>query len=156
MASYWVADTQSRVLGPMSLDVLRDLAKAGKVHSLTQISRDGKAWLPLAEVPEVAELFGSVSAPKQIKQWQEAEQIRLKLDTFRELPAHKVFGVPENASLEAYQAAYRKMARVYFPGLLPKDTHPSLVAATTEMFQFLGQRMGLVEKHKAAPPTQES
>src|SRR5687767_11536133 len=59
MGNYWVGDNRGRVLGPVTLDALAQLLKAGRLAGLDRASRDGKEFKPIDQVPELHQLIDS-------------------------------------------------------------------------------------------------
>ncbi|HLT31538.1 MAG TPA: PilZ domain-containing protein [Myxococcaceae bacterium] len=150
---YWIRDVDGRVLGPVSYPVLRDLCSARRLVGVTHVSRDGKSWRTLQELPELATLLETPETA-QLQQEQQAEAVRLRtqLRAAASAPAHLIFKVAENAPLQTYRQAYFALARRFHPSRLEPTTHPDLVAASREAFAFFSKRMSEVEA-RIAPPT---
>lgn len=50
MADWYYQGPSGRATGPVPSDVLRDLAQAGVIRAETEVSRDGKLWVPARRV----------------------------------------------------------------------------------------------------------
>lgn len=145
--NYWLADREARVLGPVGLDVIRDLAVRGKLMDVRAVSRDGRTFVPVREVPE---LLAVLSPPKEddlaVAQAQATGQIRDWLASVKGRPTHEIFRVPERSSQETYRAAFFSLVHRYVPGRLPQEATPELRLACEDAFLFLAERMVEVEK----------
>lgn len=160
MSDYWLADSEARVLGPVSLAVVRDLALRGKIHDVRAVSRDGRNFVPLREMPELAEVLSL--PPKQGEavraQADATKQIRDWLASIKDRASHEVFRVPANASRDAWRAAFFALIHRYVPSRLPADATPELRLACEDAFMTLAERMVAVERlfrapgEKAPPP----
>ena len=42
MSNYWIGDSVGRVLGPLTLQSLRELVSSGRLKAVTRASRDGE------------------------------------------------------------------------------------------------------------------
>jgi hypothetical protein len=144
---YWLADSEARVLGPVGLDVLRDLALNGKLGEVRAVSRDGRSFSPVSNFPEVLDAIG----PRGGEQQRIAVQ-RLKawLAEAYPKPTHEVFRVPAEANLSTYRGAFFALARRYSPDRLPLDATPELRAACEDAFLHLAARMVDLERRVAA------
>ncbi len=145
---FWLADGEARVLGPVSLAVIRDLAARGNLGGIRAVSRDGKAFVPVREVHEVNEALTSSTQRDEVVRAQvnATEQIREWLEAVRERQTYEIFRVPENASREAYRAAFFPLVHRYVPSRLPPEATPELRLACEEAFLFLAERMIEVER----------
>lgn len=160
MSDYWLADSEARVLGPVSLAVVRDLALRGKIHDVRAVSRDGRNFVPLREMPELLEVLSL--PPKQGEatraQADATRQIRDWLASIKDRPSHEVFRVPANASRDAWRAAFFALIHRYVPSRLPTDATPELRLACEDAFLTLSERMVAIERlfrapgDKTAPP----
>ncbi len=152
MSDYWISDEQDRVLGPIGLEVLHELVKAGRLHGLTRVSRDGRHFGELQSFPEVASVIAEAQyADRAEWEQQEARRLTGQLQELRGKPVHEVFGLPEGASLDAFRATFFSMVRRFYPARLPSGAHAALRRAYREMFHFLSGRMAQVEQ-RVAPP----
>lgn len=148
MSDYWLADSEARVLGPVSLAVVRDLALRGKLHDVRAVSRDGRTFVPVREMPELAEVL---SMPPQQGETARAQaeatrQIRDWLASIKDRPSHEVFRVPANASRDAWRAAFFALVQRYLPSRLPTDATPELRLACEDAFLALSERMVAIER----------
>lgn len=151
--AYWLADSEARVLGPVTIDVVRELALKGKLHDVRAVSRDGKTFVPLREMPE---LQAVLSAPPQVgealkAQAQAAQQIRDWLQSIQGRATHEVFRVPPTASRDAWRAAFFSLVHRYVPSRLPPDASAELRIACEDAFLHLAERMVEIEKMFRAP-----
>jgi uncharacterized protein (TIGR02266 family) len=152
MSDYWISDAQGRVLGPIGLEVLRHLVQAGRLRDLTEASRDGRHFAELRSFPEVANLIAEASTTHREEQdKQEALRLVEELQTLRGKQVHEVFGLPEDASIDAFRASFFSMVKRFYPARLPQETHEELRQAYAAMFHFLSRLMEQIE-HRAVPP----
>lgn len=153
MSDYWLADSEARVLGPVSLSVVRDLALRGKIHDVRAVSKDGRTFVPLREMPELAEVLSQ--PPKQGEatraQADATRQIRDWLASIKDRPSHEVFRVPANASRDTWRAAFFALIHRYVPSRLPTDATPELRLACEDAFLTLSERMVAIERLFKAP-----
>jgi hypothetical protein len=158
---FWLADGDARVLGPVSLAVIRDLAARGNLGAIRSVSRDGKAFVPVREVDEVAEALASSHRHDEVAlaQAQATQQILQWLDAVKDRKTFEIFRLNENASREAYRAAFFPLVHRYVPSRLPPEATDELRLACEEAFLFLAERMIEVEKQFKQPfghiPTDE-
>jgi len=159
MSNYWLADQEARVLGPVSLEVVRDLAVRGKLGEVRAVSKDGRTFVPLREVPEIVAVLSPPKGEEEhaLAQARASKQVRDWLGAVRERPAHELFNVPQGASTEAYRAAFFALVHRYLPSRLPPDASAELRLACEDAFLFLAGHMVDVERQrqrsapKAAP-----
>jgi hypothetical protein len=153
VSDYWLADSEARVLGPVSLAVVRDLALRGKLQDVRAVSRDGRNFVPLREMPELLEVLSL--PPKQGEaaraQADATRQIRDWLASIKDRPSHEVFRVPANASRDAWRAAFFALIHRYVPSRLPADATPELRLACEDAFLTLAERMVAIERLFRAP-----
>lgn len=149
MAEYWVMDEKGLVLGPVGLQVLRDIAAGSKMGHLTRASDDGKTWVPLMQLPEVAQaVLPPAMVERQQQEQREAARVTRELERIRAMPAHALFGVPAGSSARTHREGFITLAKPYHPGRLPRDVHPDLLRACMSMFQFLSTRMAEVDQQE--------
>lgn len=152
MSNYWIGDAAGRVLGPLTLQALRDLIGSGRMKKVNRASRDGTTWIPLENFEEVKDLLAK-AAPSAAVDQQTAEIIRTQLHTLQgHKTPHEVFGVPPTANLDQLRLAFFRMAKRFSPDLLTPETHPDLRRAAQEMFDFLSAKMREAEA-RATPGT---
>jgi curved DNA-binding protein CbpA len=173
MSQYWIGDALGRVLGPVSLQAIRDLLSRGRLTNLTRASTDGRSWKPLAEVPEVFALVSSGvaqrpaptigSAPSQPASpyADEIARITVELTRLRGLSPREQLGVAANARVEDARTSFFTKVKQFHPTRLPPNPPPALQRAYADMFQQLSDAMALIEKEKktaaeAATPTYAS
>ena len=63
MAEVWISDAEGRVLGPMPLEVVKQLAAGGHVHDIRRVSNDGKRWSTAHSFPELVPFLKSQATP---------------------------------------------------------------------------------------------
>jgi uncharacterized protein (TIGR02266 family) len=149
--SYWIGDAAGRVLGPLTLQALRDLIGSGRMRAVTRASRDGNTWISLQELDEVKDLVAAAK-PSPGSDKQKAEQIRAQLRQLQSLKTpNEIFGVKPGASLDELRLAFFKQAKRFSPDHLPPETAQELRRAAQEMFDFLSQKMREAEAAKPAP-----
>ncbi|MBN1206517.1 MAG: TIGR02266 family protein [Myxococcaceae bacterium] len=146
--SYWIGDTAGRVLGPLSLQALRDLIGSGRLKAVNRASRDGSTWFPLQDFDEVKDLV-SAARPSPSADKQQAEQLRAQLRQLQALKTpHELFGARPGANLDELRLAFFRMARRLSPEHLAPEASQELRKASQELFDFLSQKMREAE---AAP-----
>ena len=77
MAPLWISDAVGRVLGPVPEGALRELVTTGRLKSISSASRDGKAWRPVAEFPELSRLL-TAPAPDARHQEERASATKVR------------------------------------------------------------------------------
>lgn len=145
MSDYWIRDAELRVLGPVSLAVLRDLLAARRLVGVEHVSRDGVSWVPAEQFPELA-LEAPTPRDATARQREEAAELRAQLTRLGERPLHEVFRVPAEAPAATYRASYFALVRRYHPSRLAPDAPPELTAAYQEAFRFYSDRLAQVEE----------
>ena len=149
MADFWIQDDAGRVLGPVSLQVLRDLVDAKRIQGVERASRDGHLFKPIKDVPEVADLLAKFAKHEDDRV--EAERIREMVDSLRGKPFEEVFQLSPDASLETYRQTFYRLVKQYHPDRLPADALQDRRLAHDELFHFLATAMVEVERVKSAP-----
>jgi hypothetical protein len=150
---YWLADSEARVLGPIGLEVVTTLHARGKLQDVRAVSKDGKKFVPLREMPE---LLSVLSAPVTVDdatraQAEATRQIREWLKSIQSRPSNEIFKVPPGSSRDAWRAAFFALVHRYVPSRLPPDTTPELRLACEDAFLALSERMVEVERQFRAP-----
>lgn len=145
---YWLADSEARVLGPIGLEVVTTLHARGKLLDVRAVSRDGRKFVPLREMPE---LQAVLSAPVTVTDAQRAQQdatrqIREWLASIQGRATHEIFRVPPQSSRDAWRGAFFALVHRYVPSRLPADTTPELRLACEDAFLALSERMVEVER----------
>lgn len=145
---YWLSDSEARVLGPISIDVVRNLHVRGKLNDVRAVSRDGKTFVALREMPELQQVLQApVTADDSTRAQTEAtRQIREWLANISGKASHEVFKVAADASREAWRAAFFTLVHRYVPSRLPPDTTAELRLACEDAFLVLSERMVEIEK----------
>jgi hypothetical protein len=148
---YWLADSEARVLGPVNLALVRDLALRGKLADVRAVSRDGRSFVALREVPELmAVIQQPAKAGESLQAMADATaQIRQWLELVKDRPTHEVFRIPPGASREAARAAFFALVQRYVPSRLPPDATEELRLACEDAFLALASRM--VDYDRRAP-----
>lgn len=139
-SNYWIGDSVGRVLGPLTLQSLRELIGSGRLKAVVRASRDGSSWEPIEQFNEVKDLLSAARAGPAVGA-QQAERLRQQLRQMQDLPAHQLFGVKADAPLEELRGAFFRLARRFSPEHLGSDTHPELRKVSTEVFELLARRM---------------
>ena len=152
---YWLADSEARVLGPIGLEVITTLHARGKLLDVRAVSRDGRKFVPLREMPELqAVLLAPVTITDAQRAQQEAtRQIREWLASIQNRSTHEIFKVPQPASRDAWRAAFFALVHRYVPSRLPPDTTAELRLACEDAFLALSERMVEIERQFRAPAT---
>lgn len=155
MSDYWLADADARVLGPISLEVLRDLAASGKLAEVRAVSRDGRSFSPVANFPEVTAALGP-RLPEAVLAEQQAaiQRLRQWLGEIKHQPAHDVFRVPENATPDTFRAAFFALVKRFYPDRLSPEATVELRRACEDVFLALTQKILEVERRRpqTGPP----
>lgn len=150
--NYWIGDASGRVLGPLTLQALRDLVGSGRLRKVTRASRDGDNWVPIQDFVEVRDLL-TAAQPSPAAEQQQAEQLRAQLRGLQGLKTpHEVFGMRPTATLDEVRLAFFRMAKKYSPEHLPPEAHPELRKASQETFDFLSQKMRELEARTPPAP----
>lgn len=143
-----------RVLGPLTLQALRELVGAGRLRNAVRASRDGDTWMALQELDEIKDLLAQVKPSPSMEQ-QQAERLRTQLRGLQALKSpQEVFGVKPQSTLDEVRLAFFRMAKRFSPDHLAPDTHPELRKVSEEIFNFLSQRMRDAEEAYARGGTQ--
>jgi hypothetical protein len=152
---YWLADSEARVLGPIGLEVITTLHARGKLQDVRAVSRDGKKFAPLREMPELLQLLSTpVTVDDATRAQTEAtRQIREWLHSIQSRPTHEILKVVPGSSRDAWRAAFFALVHRYVPSRLPADTTPELRLACEDAFLSLSERMVEVERQFRAPTT---
>lgn len=143
MADYWIRDREARVLGPVSLEVVRDLVAAGRLKEIASISLDGSTWTPLADFPGLVDLMAAPAPSVNVQAAQDqaqAKKLREQLVQLRALPDSVVFKVPDTSSAQVYRSSFFAMAKKFHPDRVPEG-FPELRAACSEAVEFLSARI---------------
>lgn len=150
---YWLADSEARVLGPIGLEVIRNLHVRGKLTDVRAVSSDGKKFVPLREVPELLKVLSTpVTANDATRaQIETTAQIRDWLASIHDRPSTEVFKVLPGSSRDTWRAAFFALVFRYVPGRLPPDTTQELRLACEDAFLALSERMVEVERQFRAP-----
>jgi uncharacterized protein (TIGR02266 family) len=152
-SNYWIGDSVGRVLGPLTLQALRELIGSGRLKAVVRASRDGSSWEPIEQFTEVKDLLSAAPSAPAVGA-QQAERLRQQLRQMQDMPAHQLFGVKADAPLEELRGAFFRMAKRFSPEHLGSDTHPELRKVSAEVFELLARRMRETEalgSARAAP-----
>ncbi|WP_375767662.1 TIGR02266 family protein [Archangium gephyra] len=150
--NYWIGDSIGRVLGPLTLQSLRELIGSGRLKAVTRASRDGSSWEPIEHFNEVKDLLGALKANPSAEA-QQAERLRQQMNQMKGMPAHQLFGVKADAPVEELRGAFFRLARRYSPEHQGPDTHPELRKVHAEVFELLASRMREAEAQAPRPAT---
>ena len=148
MPDVWIRDEVGRVLGPIGVAVLRDLIAAGRLAAIQWASRDGNAFVPIAQVPEVADLVAREA--RRLDDQLEAERIWAVIHGLETKAPHEVFELPATSSVEQFKSAFFRLVKHYHPDRLAADAPAELRLAYDSLFHFLAQNMMTVERTAAA------
>ncbi|WP_239014508.1 TIGR02266 family protein [Archangium violaceum] len=149
MSNYWIGDSIGRVLGPLTLQSLRELIGSGRLKAVTRASRDGSSWEPIEHFNEVKDLL-SAARPTPSTEQQQAQRLRQQLSQMQNVPAHQLFGVKADAPLEELRGAFFRLARRFSPEHQGPNTHPELRKVNAEVFELLARRMREAEAQGSA------
>lgn len=143
--NWWIRDPEGRVLGPVSLPVLSDLVRAGRLHDIASVSRDGRAWRPPSEFGEVQSLLAQL--PPTDAREQELARLREYQSRIRKAEPHDVFRVERTASADEYRAAFFRTVKRFHPERAPAGDL-ELRRAYEEVFLYLAGLMVQLEHKK--------
>lgn len=146
MPDYWIADINNRILGPVTLEVVRDLVNSGQMREIAHVSRDGKKWGPVEQHPEVQSIMAARGTNAAAGLAQQATRVREYLAQIRQQSMHEVLRVDRNASLDKYRAAFFGLVKRFYPDRLPPEAPGELRAACEDTFLFLAGQMVQVER----------
>ncbi|MBK7858029.1 MAG: hypothetical protein IPJ65_05270 [Archangiaceae bacterium] len=159
-ADYWLADADARVLGPISLEVLRDLAASGKLAEVRAVSRDGRSFAPISHFPEVLQALGPRLPDAVLAEQQAAiQRLRQWLGEIKNQPAHEVFRVPETSTPDTFRAAFFALVKRFYPDRLSPEATVDLRRACEDVFLALTQKVLEVERRRVTqgpPPSGKS
>ncbi|HZI09674.1 MAG TPA: TIGR02266 family protein [Myxococcus sp.] len=136
------------MLGPLTLQALRDLIGSGRLKAVTRASRDGTSWEPIEKFNEVKDLLNAARTDPALE-LKQAERLRAQLGQMQGLPVHQLFGVKPDAPLEELRGAFFRMAKRFSPEHQGPDTHPELRKASAEVFELLSRRMREAEAQQS-------
>ncbi|EPX65183.1 hypothetical protein D187_000608 [Cystobacter fuscus DSM 2262] len=148
MSNYWIGDSVGRVLGPLTLQSLRELVSSGRLKAVTRASRDGEAWEPIAQFNEVKDLFNTLR-PGSADESGQAARLRTQLGQMQSMSAWQLFGLKPEAPLEEVRSAFFRMARRFAPENMAPDTSPELRKVHADIFELLARRMREAEAQRA-------
>jgi hypothetical protein len=151
VGDYWLKQDDGTVLGPLGIQVVRDLVRTGQLRAVREVSTSGRNWQPLGAFPELA---AALAAPAQIRSpGSEAADIRAEAAAARRKLPHELFGVRPGASLNDFRAAFFERIKRYHPHRLHPGTAPDVRAACAEMYKVLSDAMMAIQSSGAAPST---
>ncbi|ATB42957.1 hypothetical protein CYFUS_008436 [Cystobacter fuscus] len=151
MSNYWIGDSVGRVLGPLTLQSLRELVSSGRLKAVTRASRDGESWEPIAQFNEVKDLFSTLR-PGSADESGQAARLRTQLGQMQSMSVWQIFGLKPEAPLEEVRSAFFRMARRFAPEHLAPDTSPELRKVHADIFDLLARRMREAEAQRATVP----
>jgi hypothetical protein len=120
------------------------------------VSRDGRKFVPLREMPELQAVLSAPVTPSDTNkaQGEATRQIREWLAQIQSRSSPEIFKVPANASRDAWRAAFFALVHRYVPSRLPPDTTPELRLACEDAFLALSERMVEIERQFRPAPAQ--
>lgn len=142
MTDYWLADADAKILGPVNVEVITDMAQSGKLKGVRAVSRDGRAFAPLQQFPEVANALSARPAqPDKVNHAEMLERIETYLAELKSQSTHEIFHVPEGAPPSQVRAAFFGLIKRFYPDRLPASVPPELRKACEDVFLYLSARM---------------
>ena len=154
-ADYWIRDRRHRVLGPVSLEVLKDLVAVGRLRHVEGISLDGQTFGALADFPGLVDLVAAPAPSARDLSTQDQDQanlLRARLARLRALPDSEVFKVPDTASPQEFLSAFFALAKEFHPDRVPAH-FPELHAASADLLHFVTERINNRIRAAHARPT---
>jgi hypothetical protein len=156
MSQWWVADSEARVLGPVSLEVLTEAAAAGKLKDVRVASPDGKNFSPLAQFPEVQKALQPRKYEQVVAEQNQAiERLKAWVVSAKTMPFLQLLGLPESASGETVRATFFNLLQRFYPDRLPGDATPALRRACEDAFLALSDKMINFERQWPGDKTQK-
>ena len=151
-SSYWIGDSEGRVLGPVTLDVVQELVNTGRLQDVTRASSDGQRWGTPEQFPEILALLLHAPKPEVLLELerQEAGRVWEQLRAMQGRMPHELFHISEDASLDAYRNAFFKLVKRFYPDRVRAQAHPDLRRAYSDAFHFLSRLMVHIENERAA------
>jgi uncharacterized protein (TIGR02266 family) len=151
-SSYWIGDADGRVLGPVSLDVVQELVKTGRLQDVTRASTDGHRWGAPEQFPEILALLLHAPKPEVLFELerQEAGRVWEHLRAMQGKAPNELFRIEQDASVDAYRNAFFKLVKRFYPDRVRAQAHPDLRRAYSDAFHFLSRLMVHIENELAA------
>jgi uncharacterized protein (TIGR02266 family) len=151
-SSYWIGDADGRVLGPVSLDVVQELVKTGRLQDVTRASTDGHRWGAPEQFPEILALLLHAPKPEVLFELerQEAGRVWEQLRAMQGKTPNELFRLEQDASVDAYRNAFFKLVKRFYPDRVRAQAHPDLRRAYSDAFHFLSRLMVHIENELAA------
>jgi uncharacterized protein (TIGR02266 family) len=151
-SSYWIGDADGRVLGPVSLDVVHELVKTGRLQDVTRASTDGHRWGAPEQYPEILALLLHAPKPEVLFELerQEAGRVWEQLRAMQGKAPYELFRLEQNASVDAYRNAFFKLVKRFYPDRVRAQAHPDLRRAYSDAFHFLSRLMVHIESELSA------
>jgi hypothetical protein len=149
MNNIWVGDADGRVLGPVTLSVIQDLLSRGRLQGLTLASRDGRNWVGVNEMPELAVLVAARAKPMPLSDGsQEAARVEAEVARLRGRRPRDVIGVSASATGTEARETYFARVKPFHPSQLPAGASDRLKHAHAQMFQVLSFAMAELEREQ--------
>lgn len=142
MSQWWVADSEARVLGPVSLEALAEAAATGKLKDVRVASRDGRSYAPIAQFPEVLQALQPQKYEQVMSEHQAAvDRLKEWQVSARTVPFLQLLMLPEGAPSDAVRSTFFNLLQRFYPDKLPDDATPALRRACEDAFLALCDRM---------------
>lgn len=155
MSQWWVADSEARVLGPVSLEVLTEAAAAGKLKDVRVASPDGKNFSPLAQFPEVQKALQPRKYEQVVAEQNQAiERLKAWVVSSKTMPFLQLLGLPDTASSDTVRSTFFNLIQRFYPDRLPGDATPALRRACEDAFLALSEKMISWERQWPGDKTQ--
>jgi uncharacterized protein (TIGR02266 family) len=151
-SSYWIGDAEGRVLGPVTVDVIQELVKSGRLQDVSRASTDGQRWGAPEQFPEILALLLHAPKPEILLELerQEAGRVWEQLRAMQGKAPHELFRLEHGASVDAYRNAFFKLVKRFYPDRVRVQAHPDLRRAYSDAFHFLSRLMVHIENELAA------
>jgi uncharacterized protein (TIGR02266 family) len=140
------------VLGPVSLDVVQELVRTGRLQDVTRASTDGHRWGAPEQFPEILALLLHAPKPEVLFELerQEAGRVWEQLRAMQGKAPNELFRLEQGASVDAYRNAFFKLVKRFYPDRVRAQAHPDLRRAYSDAFHFLSRLMVHIENELAA------
>lgn len=144
MNDYYIRDIEGRVLGPVGLEVIRNLMVAGRLGALDSVSTDGKSWTSVRDVPELAGIRRP-SAPPPDQERAHIQRLTQLLANLRRMTPRARLGIGHAATVQEARAAFFQRSKRFHPDGLPPRVAAEVRHLCARVFSVYSEAMQAVE-----------